>query len=441
MARGRGRWRVRLATGVLAGVGLGWSVGMVGGARIAGAADPGTLRFPTEADAVAYAAGAETILFGPGGVETRLPGPVDDQEDVRVDLGLDGAPVAVTVDQTLTVHGLGDFEFKVPGPASTVDALPASQAEPGLRRGAALWQGFSPGTKVLAARMALYPELEASRLPLSVALQATVGGVPIEDGVSQSGALELDVVLTDTTAFPVRIAEGAADPVVVAGILDRIRDDLANGRRPSPGRGGIPASVPAADVTEGANQTVEAAVAFDLTLSFPPGTVSGLSAEGGQVQSGGSVVRATGVVGAGGASSTTITVRGTATGLDIPDLTVEAAAALPDPAALAPPSGDSWTEAVAADPGATDGRAMTALAMRTLWAVAWLRQVDAYLGNPDPTGPASTAYAFRLNPAAAVVAPAPAAPPGSPPQPWAIAGWTALGVVALAGLAVLWANA
>jgi hypothetical protein len=441
MARGRGRWRVRLATGVLAGVGLGWSVGMVGGAPMAGAADPGTLRFPTEADAVAYAAGAETILFGPGGVETRLPGPVDDHEDVRVDLGIDGAPVAVTVDQTLTVHGLGDFEFKVPGPASTVDALPESEAEPGLRRGAALWQGFSPGTKVLAARMALYPELEASRLPMSVALRATVGGAPLEDGAAQSGPLELVVVLTNTTAFPVRIAEGAADPVVVAGILDRLRDDLANGRRPAPGEGGIPASVQAADVTEGTNQTVEAGVAFDLTVSFPTGTVSGLTVEGGQVQGGGSVVRATGVVGAGRASATTITVRGTATRLDVPDLTLEAAAALPDPAAVAPPSGGSWTEAVAADPGAADGRAMTALAMRTLWAVAWLRQVDAYLGNPDPTGPASTSYVYRLNPAAGVIAPAPTAPPPSGPQPWAIVGWTALGMVTLAGLAVLWANA
>jgi hypothetical protein len=168
--------------------------------------------------------------------------------------------------------------------------------------------------------------------------------------------------------------------------------------------------------------------------------VSNLSAEGGQVQAG-SVVHATGVVGAGRDSSETITVRGTATGLDVPALTLQAEAALPGPAALEPPSGDSWSGAVAADPGAADGRAMTALAMRTLWAVAWLRQVDAYLGNPDPTGPASTAYAYELNPAAAVVAQAAVAPPSPDPQPWAIAGWTALGVVALAGIALWWANA
>jgi hypothetical protein len=412
---------------------------MVGGARFAGAADPGTLRFPTEADAVAYAAGAETILFGPGGVETRLPGPVDDQEAVRVDLGMDGAPVAVSVDQTLTVHGLGDFEFKVPGPANTVDALPQSEAEPGLRRGAVLWQGFSPGTKVLAARMALYPELETSRLPVAVGLTATVNGSALEDGVPRSGHLALEVTLTNTTAFPVRIAEGAADPALMAGILDRLHETLAGGRRPVPGEGGIPASVPAEEVTEGSNETVEAAVAYDLTVVFPPGTMSGLSADGGQVQ--GSTVHATGVVGAGRNSTVTVAVTGTASSLEVPDLSLEAEADLPDPAGLEPPSGDSWAEASAADPDAADARSMTALAMRTLWAVAWLRQVDAYLGNPDPTGPASTTYSYELNPAAAAAAPAPLAPPSPGPQPWAIAVWTALGVVSLAGLAVLWANA
>jgi hypothetical protein len=225
----------------------------------------------------------------------------------------------------------------------------------------------------------------------------------------------------------------------MAGILDRLHETLAGGSRPIPGEGGIPASVPAEEVTEGSNQTVEAAVAYDLTMGFPPGTVSELSAEGGQVQ--GSTVLATGVIGAGGDSTVTITVTGTASGLEVPDLSLEAEAALPDPAGLEPPSGDSWAEVVAADPDAADARSMTALAMRTLWAVAWLRQVDAYLGSPDPTGPASTAYSYELNPAAAVAAPAPVAPPSPGPQPWAIAGWTALGVVSLAGLAVLWANA
>ena len=348
--------------------------------------------------------------------------------------------MAVTVDQTLTVHGLGDFEFKVPGPASTVDALPASQAEPGLRRGAALWQGFSPGTKVLAARMALYPELEASRLPLSVALQATVGGVPIEDGVSQSGALELDVVLTDTTAFPVRIAEGAADPVVVAGILDRIRDDLANGRRPSPGRGGIPASVPAADVTEGANQTVEAAVAFDLTLSFPPGTVSGLSAEGGQVQSeglGGS--RHRGGRGRRGLVHDDHRPRD-GRGPRHPGPDGRGRRGAPRPSRPRPPIRRVLDRGGGGRPGRHrrpgDDRPRHAYPVGRGLAPAGRRLPR----QPGPDRPGLDGVRLPAEPRGRGGRPG-AARPASPPQPWAIAGWAALGVVALAGLAVLWANA
>src|SRR6266496_6216393 len=108
---------------------------------------PGSVRLPTEADALAYAPNSETILFGALGVETRLPGPVDDREQVSVGLALDGSITKVRVAQRLTITGVGDFSFKVPGPARDVRSLPESASTPGLRKGALLWQGFAAGRK------------------------------------------------------------------------------------------------------------------------------------------------------------------------------------------------------------------------------------------------------------------------------------------------------
>src|SRR5207244_4677075 len=105
---------------------------------------------------------------------------VADDEVITVGFDAAGAPDSIQVDQRLTLMGLGDFEIRVPGPAMDVRALPGSAELPGLRKGAVLWQGFSSGTKLLAATMHLFPNLEAPRLPLRFSLSMTVGGAPLQ---------------------------------------------------------------------------------------------------------------------------------------------------------------------------------------------------------------------------------------------------------------------
>ena len=80
-------------------------------------------------------------------LETRLPTkPVVDDQRVLVGIDPAGVPVSVTVVQRLTLRGLGDYTFAVPGPIIDVVAAPGSASEPGLRQGTILWSGFSPGS-------------------------------------------------------------------------------------------------------------------------------------------------------------------------------------------------------------------------------------------------------------------------------------------------------
>jgi hypothetical protein len=101
---------------------------------------------------------------------TRMPPGVQvaNEQEVLVDLAPDGRVVRVRVRQRLTLSGLGDYFFQVAAPVRDVRSLPGSQAEPGLRRGAVLWQGFSPGERVLAAELELDPRSAARALPLVV---------------------------------------------------------------------------------------------------------------------------------------------------------------------------------------------------------------------------------------------------------------------------------
>ena len=88
--------------------------------------------------------------------ETRFPlKGILNAERVLVGIDATGKPVSVDVVQRLTLNGLGDYTFAVPGPVTDVTSAPGSASEPGLRQGAILWSGFSSGQKTLAARAAL----------------------------------------------------------------------------------------------------------------------------------------------------------------------------------------------------------------------------------------------------------------------------------------------
>jgi hypothetical protein len=97
------------------------------------------------------------------------PGMTSDQK-VLVGMDAAGKPVSLHVVQRLELPKLGDYSFTVPGPISDVEAAPGSDSQPGLRRDAILWSGFSAGKKTLAARATLRPGAAASRLPLRVSI-------------------------------------------------------------------------------------------------------------------------------------------------------------------------------------------------------------------------------------------------------------------------------
>jgi hypothetical protein len=149
-------------------------------------------------------------------LETRLP--IKATKSVqRVLVGIDGAgaPVSVDVVQRLTLHGLGDYTFAVPGPVTDVVAAPGSASDPGLRQGAILWSGFSPGRKTLAARATLKLSEAVPALPLRLTI-AREGGTFTLRGENVSGT-------------PGSLLAGPSDPAAIAAALDETRRDARLG--------------------------------------------------------------------------------------------------------------------------------------------------------------------------------------------------------------------
>lgn len=126
-----------------------------------------------------------------------------------VDVGVDsqGQVVAVDATQRLVVTRIGDYRLTVPAPAQNAVAAGGSDSTPGLRQGAVLWSGFSPGNRVLAANVTLDPKAAAPLLPMRV--EVTDGAVRLENATA-----------TTATTFT---ADG--DPGQLAKILASLRRD------------------------------------------------------------------------------------------------------------------------------------------------------------------------------------------------------------------------
>jgi hypothetical protein len=124
-----------------------------------------------------------------------------------------GAAFRVVAVQRLLVHVPGDYVFTVGAPLAAVAAAPGSQSTPGVRGAAILWEGFNPGTRVLAARAVLRrPALGV--LPLRIVRRA--GAVTLLNRTAASG-IALD-------------ANANAAPLEAA--LRSLRADVAAGRDP-----------------------------------------------------------------------------------------------------------------------------------------------------------------------------------------------------------------
>ncbi|MFN2595468.1 MAG: hypothetical protein ABR579_11340, partial [Actinomycetota bacterium] len=147
-----------------------------------------------------------------------------------------------------------------------------------------------------------------------------------------------------------------------------------------------------------ASEQIEAPFEAKGRLSFPSGSISSVTVQGGETRAvgGRTIVAFGGLLGGGEPLSTTLHVRGEAKNLARPTLVVHGSPSLPDPDSIAPPSGGSWVTASAS--GAASGTHMLVKLFETMWRVSRLRQYDAYVGNPDPTGPATTSYSFAFAP-------------------------------------------
>nr|MDQ3879222.1 hypothetical protein [Actinomycetota bacterium] len=344
----------------------------------------------------------------------RLPGPVSDREHVSAGLGNDGSLESVSVVQRLTVRGLGDFSFKIPGPAQDVTALPASENPPGLRKGSVIWQGFCDGRKFLGATMPLFPDREKTRMPVVIAISATIDGRPISATNAQSGPFEMDLTVTNQSSQPVSIEAAKAKPPVVAAVLDRVRASLSRGDVPRPGQAGVPRDLRIERSGPASEEQIEAPFAIKGTLVFRNDEMSLTKVEGARSIEGSSTtsVRFHALLGGGHPLSTTVHLHGDARDFTRPALHMEGSPALPDPASLGPGSHETWVAAARA--GAASGTSMVVKLFETMWRVARLRQFDAYLGNPDSTGRATSSYSFTFAPPPKdVVASGPAVKRGS----------------------------
>ena len=163
-------------------------------------------------------AGGPQLSSEPG--EVRVPGSLDNAEAVRVGLAQNGNPVSVVVVQRLSIRGLGDFRFVVPAPAVAVAPAGASQSLPGLRQAGIVWQGFSPGRRLLGARITLRPAQAAAGLPLRVSVEQRTGLTRVR--------------LENRTARQFAITRGSVALPALQAVLARVRREL--GREVAAGR-------------------------------------------------------------------------------------------------------------------------------------------------------------------------------------------------------------
>jgi hypothetical protein len=204
------------------------------------------------------------------------PGRVDDREDVTVAVGPDGTPAAVTDLQRLTIAGAGNYVIRERGPARAAVGL-GDSVPPVLELGTVVWQGFSPGRRSLAARLALDAGIEAARLPMRVRIRfQDAFGRPSRLGPGGLAPVSgrATVTLTNQTGSARTVATGRPDVGPLAAVLDRL---YAAGNHPRaavpPVAGaGLPKALPG-HVT--ASVPVTAVAALRVTGTIGGGPVSG----------------------------------------------------------------------------------------------------------------------------------------------------------------------
>ena len=381
---------------------------------------------------------AEQLLRGGKGIERTLPGPVRDEELVKVLVTPDGESRGVKVRQVLTLGGVGDYFIKVPGPVRDVEPLARSTAQPGLRAGAVVWQGFADKKEVLAAELKLSPQQEAEKLPLAVKVVALVDGAPIESDELPEGRLTLKITLRNSTSSTLSLPSGSPDPQAVANALDALRGVLQRGQMPEPGSDDLPRTLGVSGKVEEAEKTVAAPLRVRLLVQLPKRSTE-LRANKGQIQ------KAPGTASITGSLSTrhpglTFELQARTPGGRLPKIGITAQVAAPEADEVDPPEGTSWRSAVAA--GVVSARDMFDKLVFVLAEAAATPEVNGYLGNPDRDGLTSSVYRYEVafGPRGKAAGPAPSPAPTSESSPLQMISAAALVALLLVVLAVIWAR-
>jgi hypothetical protein len=317
-------------------------------------------------------------LFGPEGGR-RLP--LSSDERVLVAIDRRGRPVGIRVVQRLVVLGKGDYALAVPAPAIDVVAGRGSESQPGLRRGAIVWMGFSPRRRTLVADARLRAEEAAPFLPVHVSVNAT--------------AARTTLVVENATGVRTYAYSADVDPREARATLRRIRAAVRRG-----------SDVPSSSLTALDTPKVT------TVRAFAPLRVDGEL----RARRDAAPERFSAVL--GGATRLRLAFPGR-----LPLLTLRVRPVPP--------------RRMLADAGGT-GRQLFARAFAVLRTLALERQYRQFLLNPDPTGRSDTVYVFSTR----VASSPPAAPP--PSNDSSRPGWTVLAaglaLLTVAGLVVVWAH-
>jgi hypothetical protein len=321
-------------------------------------------------------------------LETRFLRPIPSSERVAVGIDRDGAPVSIQVVQRLVVVRPGDYTFAVIGPVRDVERAPGSESDPGLRHDAVLWAGFSPGRRVLAARVTLDVDRARAVLPLRVSVSRDDGRATLR--------------LQNVTAVRIPAFDADARRAGVARALDVTRA-AAKGDGPLPdafadARGRVRTTL------------VTTAAPLRVTGRFGSKAISTVLGDGRSLQ---------------------VEVSLPAVRVPRVRLRVEP---VPPIRGLTPPSGTKWAGA-----NGLSGRALLARAVATRLELARARQYDQFLAVPDQSATARAVFDYRT------VERTTAAPPAARPtdEGTSLAVKMAFAVVAaalLCGAIVWWAN-
>ena len=321
--------------------------------------------------------------------EVRLPRRITSSERVLVGLTSDGAPSSVRVVQRLVIRGAGDYTFLVPAPATEVRPGPGTATPPGLRTNSIVWQGFSPGRRVLSADADLRLAAAAAALPLRIGVETTIGGRAPAPGRRASGPLTVDVAVRNSTGVTVDAFSGKASERDATGALDALRAAVDHDRPTAYQEVHVRGEVEPRRALAAAPFRVHG----ELRLGVGTVRITGVRRGSGAVTSGPGIVNFDGVVGGTAPPTLHISVRGVAMRASAPRLRIEAT---PVPPAVDPPA-RTWAEAVRLRRIRPDGRALLRRAIDLEFAYERSRRYRTFLANPDPLGKSRAAYIFATS--------------------------------------------